>query len=113
LPCKGDLFRFTLSLTSTSRLIAGEKGEDLFLHEQVIVFDADRPVRGETIFKGRRRRCRPALYGRRRRAFLGFEPLVCTNDAEAIDQVKCLGVGHAIELWCGEPLVIRLEAKAK
>jgi hypothetical protein len=48
LPCKGDLFRFTLSLTSTSRLIAGEKGEGLFLHEQVVVFDADRPVRGET-----------------------------------------------------------------
>jgi len=45
--------------------------------------------------------------------FIGFEPLVCANDAEAIDQAKRLVVGHAIELWCGERLVIRLEAKAK
>jgi len=45
--------------------------------------------------------------------FRGFELLVCANDAEAIDQAKRLVVGHAIELWCGERLVIRLEAKAK
>jgi hypothetical protein len=45
--------------------------------------------------------------------FRGFELLVCANDAEAIDQAKRLVVGHAIEFWCGERLVIRLEAKAK
>src|SRR6266702_8608552 len=27
------------------------EGESLILHEQVVVFDADRPVRGEAIFK--------------------------------------------------------------
>jgi len=27
------------------------EGVSLILHEQVVVFDADRPVRGETIFK--------------------------------------------------------------
>ena len=45
--------------------------------------------------------------------FLGFEPLVCATDAEAIDQAKRLVVNHAIELWSGERLVIRLEAKTK
>jgi hypothetical protein len=45
--------------------------------------------------------------------FLGFEPLVCANDAEAIEQAKRLIVNHAVELWSGERLVIRLEAKAK
>ena len=29
----------------------GREGESLILYEQVVVFDADRPVRGETIFK--------------------------------------------------------------
>jgi hypothetical protein len=45
--------------------------------------------------------------------FLGFEPLVCANDAEAIEQAKRLIVNNAIELWSGERLVIRLEAKTK
>ena len=45
--------------------------------------------------------------------FIGFEPLVCANDAEAIEQAKRLIVNHAVELWSGERLVIRLEAKAK
>ena len=45
--------------------------------------------------------------------FMGFEPLVCANDAEAIEQAKRLIVNHAVELWSGERLVIRLEAKAK
>jgi hypothetical protein len=37
----------------------------------------------------------------------------CANDAEAIEQAKRLIVNHAVELWSGERLVIRLEAKAK
>ena len=45
--------------------------------------------------------------------FLGFEPLVCANDAEAIEQAKRLIVNNAIELWSGERLVIRLDAKTK
>ena len=45
--------------------------------------------------------------------FIGFEPLVCADDAEAIEQAKRLVVNHTIELWSGERLVIRLEAKTK
>jgi hypothetical protein len=39
--------------------------------------------------------------------------LICANDAEAIEQAKRLVVNHTIELWSGERLVIRLEAKTK
>jgi hypothetical protein len=46
--------------------------------------------------------------------FIGFEPLVCATDAEAIDQAKRLViVDHAIELWSGARLVTRLGAKTK
>ena len=45
--------------------------------------------------------------------FIGLEPLVCANDAEAIDQAKRLVVNHAIELWSGARMVIRLDAKTK
>jgi hypothetical protein len=39
------------------------------------------------------------------RHFIGSEPLVCANNAEAIDQAS------AFELWCGELMVLRLEAE--
>jgi hypothetical protein len=42
--------------------------------------------------------------------FIGFEPLICANDAEAIAQAKRLLFQHDIELWSGERLVIRLRA---
>jgi hypothetical protein len=45
--------------------------------------------------------------------FIGFEPLVCADDAEAIDQAKRLVNGSDIELWTGARLVARLEAKTK
>jgi hypothetical protein len=45
--------------------------------------------------------------------FIGYEPLVCADDADAIVQAKRFFVGNAIELWSGERLVIRLEAKMK
>jgi len=45
--------------------------------------------------------------------FLGFEPLICTNDAEAIEQAKRLVHEHSIELWSGDRLVMRLEGKPK
>jgi hypothetical protein len=45
--------------------------------------------------------------------FIGYDPLVCANDAEAIEKAKRLVINHAIELWSGERLVIRLDAKTK
>ena len=41
--------------------------------------------------------------------FIGFEPFVCADDAEAIRKAELL-VGHrSIELWSGPRFVIRLE----
>jgi hypothetical protein len=45
--------------------------------------------------------------------FIGFELLICESDDEAIAKAKRLVVGYAIEVWCGERLVIRLEAATK
>jgi hypothetical protein len=42
-----------------------------------------------------------------------LNPLVCADDAEAIDQAKRLVNGSDIELWTGDRLVARLEAKTK
>ena len=42
--------------------------------------------------------------------FTGFEPLICADDAEAIEQAKRLVVSHDVELWSGDRLVIRLRA---
>jgi hypothetical protein len=38
------------------------------------------------------------------------EPLVCANDAEAIEKAKRLVGSHALELWSGERFVKRLTA---
>jgi hypothetical protein len=40
--------------------------------------------------------------------FIGFEPLVCDDDAEAIEQAKRLVGACDVELLCGPRLVIRL-----
>lgn len=40
--------------------------------------------------------------------FIGFEPLVCADDAEAISQALRLLNGHDIELWNGKRLVKHL-----
>jgi hypothetical protein len=40
--------------------------------------------------------------------FVGYEPLICADDAAAITKAKRLAVGHDIELWCGERFVTRL-----
>ena len=40
--------------------------------------------------------------------FVGFEPLKCANDAEAIEKAKRLVRSHDVELWSGERLVIRI-----
>jgi hypothetical protein len=45
--------------------------------------------------------------------FTGFEPLICSDDAEAVTKAKRLADGHVIEVWSGERFVARLETKAK
>ena len=40
--------------------------------------------------------------------FIDYEPLVCADDAEAIEKAKQLLDGHDVELWCGARVVIRL-----
>jgi hypothetical protein len=42
--------------------------------------------------------------------FWGYEPLVCGDEAEAIELARRLCDGHDIELWCLERMVIRLPA---
>jgi hypothetical protein len=39
---------------------------------------------------------------------VGFEALVCADDAEAINKVRRLVDGHDIELWSGARFIIRL-----
>jgi hypothetical protein len=43
--------------------------------------------------------------------FIGFEPLVCADDGEAIDRAKRLVDGHDIELWNGPRFLMRLSVK--
>jgi hypothetical protein len=40
--------------------------------------------------------------------FVGYQPLVCADDAEAITKARRLVDGHDIELWSGPRLVTRL-----
>jgi hypothetical protein len=37
--------------------------------------------------------------------FIGFEPLVCANDEEAITKAKILAQRHRVELWSGSRLI--------
>jgi hypothetical protein len=41
--------------------------------------------------------------------FVDFEPLVCTDDAEATEKAKRLVDGHDVELWEGARLVVVLQ----
>ena len=45
--------------------------------------------------------------------FNGFEPIVCADDAAAIESAKRLVNRHGIELWNGARLVGRLEPMQK
>jgi hypothetical protein len=45
--------------------------------------------------------------------FIGFEALICVDDAEAVEMAKRLVVRHAIELWSGDRLITRLEYTPK
>ncbi|MDB5576107.1 MAG: hypothetical protein JWR80_1283 [Bradyrhizobium sp.] len=45
--------------------------------------------------------------------FVGFEPMICLDDAEAIAKAQRLVDGHDVELWSGDRFVVRLDAKQK
>jgi hypothetical protein len=45
--------------------------------------------------------------------FTGFEPLICADDAEAIEKATRLLDGHEVELWSGPRLVIRISHKPR
>ena len=45
--------------------------------------------------------------------FNGFEPIVCADDAAAIEKTKRLVNRHGIEIWNGARLVGRLERMRK
>jgi hypothetical protein len=45
--------------------------------------------------------------------FIGFEPLVCRDDDEAVSKAKQLLDGHDIEVWCADRLVIHLKHKSQ
>jgi hypothetical protein len=40
--------------------------------------------------------------------FVGFEPMICSDDTEAITKARRLLDGHDVELWSGDRLVTRL-----
>ena len=45
--------------------------------------------------------------------FIGYQPLICADDTEAIAKARRLADGHDIELWSGDRLVARLGDKPK
>ena len=45
--------------------------------------------------------------------FIGFEPMVCSDDTEAIEVAERLVDGHDVELWSGDRLVIQLRRRPK
>lgn len=42
--------------------------------------------------------------------FIGFEPLICRDDVEAIERAKRFMTSHDVELWSGPRLVARLNS---
>jgi hypothetical protein len=40
--------------------------------------------------------------------FIGFEPIISADDAEATEKAKRLVNGHDVELWSGTRMVVRL-----
>jgi hypothetical protein len=38
--------------------------------------------------------------------FIGYEPLICMDDADAVEQATRLVAGHDIELWSDSRLII-------
>ena len=42
--------------------------------------------------------------------FMGYEALVCPDDAGAVEKAKRLVNGHGVEVWTGSRLVAKLTA---
>lgn len=40
--------------------------------------------------------------------FVGVQPLICADDAEAIESAKRLFHGQLVELWCGDRLIVQM-----
>jgi hypothetical protein len=40
--------------------------------------------------------------------FVGYEPFICADDAEAIERATRLAKQYPVELWCGPKLVISI-----
>jgi hypothetical protein len=55
------------------------------------------------------RACRVDIDGH----FVGYEPLVCADDADATEQAKRLIDGHDVELWSSPRFVVRLSHKPR
>ena len=45
--------------------------------------------------------------------FVGYEPLICFNDDDAVAKASSLMDGHDVEVWDGPRLVVRLKHRAK
>jgi hypothetical protein len=45
--------------------------------------------------------------------FIGFEPLICDGDEQAVEKAKQLLDGHDLQIWSGPRYVRRLESKDK
>jgi len=45
--------------------------------------------------------------------FIGYEPMVCANDDEALEKAKRLAENYPVELWRGATLVNRLDGQTK
>jgi len=43
---------------------------------------------------------------------VGFEPIICPSDAEAIDRAQLLAIDESIELWSGARLVATLKQRS-
>jgi hypothetical protein len=41
--------------------------------------------------------------------FIGYEPMICADDTEAIEKARRLASNNPVELWCGTRIVARLE----
>lgn len=45
--------------------------------------------------------------------FIGFEPLICPGDSEAIAKARSIQTDHDIEVWSGDRLVTVLKANRR
>ena len=45
--------------------------------------------------------------------FIGYEPLVCADDVEAVEKAERLVAGRDVEVWTGTRMVVRLNHKLK